>query len=299
MDDLVIDSSAFMADELQPALQEKKTSGRRIKILNVTNHRFLVSGFSGNSVIDIYGDPGNCFANLLDGPQVTVHGDCEDDICDAMQGGKVLIHGSVGDIACQAMQGGQVLIKGDAGNRSGMQMREFGEKMPIMVIGGRAGDFLGEYMAGGVIIVLNKEDETESVGFNTGSGMIGGKLYIRGELDPERVGMNPRNHEILNYLSVHHKADPQLEFYRNIFEKHDFVPLQSIRKVLPKPESRRIHELFFEDVPELNIVQRPLTDMEIEGEVGRQIKVFAENFGFDPGKFMESKYTVITLKDSE
>lgn len=36
-------------------------------------------------------------------------------------------------------------------------MKAYKEKVPVMVIGGTAGSFLGEYQAGGVIVVLGLE----------------------------------------------------------------------------------------------------------------------------------------------
>lgn len=295
MDELIIDSSPYSADELQPFLQKSCPGRERVKILNVSNHRFALSGFSGNSVFDVYGDPGNCFANLLDGPAVTVHGDCEDDICDSMQSGFVTIDGSVGDIACQAMQGGTVFIKGDTGNRTGMQMREFGEKKPALVIGGTTGDFLGEYMAGGIIVALNLNNEDMPSGFNTGSGMIGGKIYIRGKVDPERIGLNPESWEITTYLSRHHEEDHRFEHIRGTLEELSVVPLQTLKNLLPQSEVSRIQELFYEPVPELNVETRVLSEEELTGEPGKQILEFSATFSIDSGPFLDSIYTVISV----
>ena len=59
-------------------------------------------------------------------------------------------------------------------------MKAYKEKVPLMVIGGRAGSFLGEYQAGGVIIVLNLKTPGEKpVGFFPCTGMHGGKMYLR------------------------------------------------------------------------------------------------------------------------
>jgi len=59
-------------------------------------------------------------------------------------------------------------------------MKQYKEKKPVIVIGGTAGSFLGEYLAGGIIIVLglNSED-TVPVGDFCGTGMHGGKIYLR------------------------------------------------------------------------------------------------------------------------
>ena len=51
-----------------------------------------------------------------------------------------------------------------------------------MVIGGTAGSFLGEYQAGGIIIVLGLCSEGRRiVGNFPCTGMHGGKMFLRGE----------------------------------------------------------------------------------------------------------------------
>ena len=53
-----------------------------------------------------------------------------------------------------------------------------------MVIGGVAGSFLGEYQAGGVIVVLGLHaDGQRIVGNFPCTGMHGGKLFLRGDCE--------------------------------------------------------------------------------------------------------------------
>ena len=62
-------------------------------------------------------------------------------------------------------------------------MKAYGAKSPAVVIGGRAGSFLGEYQAGGLIVVLGlHEDGKPTIGSFPCAGMHGGKLCIRGSL---------------------------------------------------------------------------------------------------------------------
>ena len=54
------------------------------------------------------------------------------------------------------------------------------DKLPVLVVGGEAGSFLGEYQAGGVIVVLGLSSRRNSpVGYFCGTGMHGGKIYLR------------------------------------------------------------------------------------------------------------------------
>jgi len=98
---------------------------------------------------------------------------------DTMNGGEIVICGNVGDAVGYAMRGGTVFVKGDAGYRAGIHMKEYKEKVPRLVIGGTAGSFLGEYQAGGVIIVLGLDGRTPIVGPFPCTGMHGGKVLLR------------------------------------------------------------------------------------------------------------------------
>ena len=63
-------------------------------------------------------------------------------------------------------------------------MKAYKEKLPVLVIGETAGSFLGEYQAGGVIIVLGLNSKKTPVGNFCGTGMHGGKIFIRGKKLP-------------------------------------------------------------------------------------------------------------------
>ena len=69
-------------------------------------------------------------------------------------------------------------------------MKEYKDKKPILVIGGTAQDFLGEYMAGGVLILLGlnlNEGENHKAKF-IGTGMHGGVIYLRGSVNDFQLG---------------------------------------------------------------------------------------------------------------
>ncbi|MCL2084138.1 MAG: glutamate synthase [Oscillospiraceae bacterium] len=129
--------------------------------------------------ITINGTPGNALAAYLDGGVVEVNGNAQDAVGDTMNGGTVIIHGGAGDALGYAMRGGSIFVRGNAGYRTGIHMKEYKDKKPAIIIGGRVGSFLGEYLAGGLIIVLNLDSEEPPVGNFTGTGMHGGKIFIR------------------------------------------------------------------------------------------------------------------------
>ena len=64
------------------------------------------------------------------------------------------------------------------------------EKRPVLVIGGTAQDFLGEYMAGGILVLLGlnlNEGEHHKANF-IGTGMHGGVIYLRGSVEGYQLG---------------------------------------------------------------------------------------------------------------
>lgn len=147
---------------------------------NCIGQRYIGAGLMDKK-ITINGTPGNALGAYLDGAGIEVFGNAQDATGDTMNEGEIIIHGSSGDATGYAMRGGKILVKGNAGYRAGIHMKAYEEKIPKLVIGGVAGSFLGEYQAGGVILVLgiDKAAETPIVGNFCGTGMHGGKIYLR------------------------------------------------------------------------------------------------------------------------
>ena len=71
-----------------------------------------------------------------------------------MNDGEIVVHGHAGDLTGHSMRGGKIFVKDYVGYRVGIHMKEYQRKIPTIVIGETAGDFLAEYMAGGVIVIL-------------------------------------------------------------------------------------------------------------------------------------------------
>lgn len=185
-------------------LKEIEKGKKVIKVANVMGHRYIGINLPAKNIkgvrIELYGVVGNSMANLNDGNEFYVHGNVSDDCCDTMTGGKVVILGDARDVLAQTFQNGKIFVKGNAGNRVGIQMREYRDKKPYLVIGGIVDNYLGEYMAGGTIIVFGKNAKGEPVGHFVGTGMIGGKIFIRGKVSPSKIGLQPPRIEVLNLL---------------------------------------------------------------------------------------------------
>lgn len=167
--------------ESQELNQRIRAAGDCCTLVSCCGQRFLGAGMSGKT-ITIEGIPGNALGAYLNGAEITVHSNAQDAVGDTMNAGRIVIHGSIGDAAGYAMRGGEIFVKGDAGYRAGIHMKEYKDKIPVIVIGGCAGSFLGEYQAGGIILVLGLNAMGKRIVRNFPcTGMHGGKLILRGD----------------------------------------------------------------------------------------------------------------------
>ena len=184
-------------------------AGKKVTLTGCGGQRFICAGMADVSVT-IEGVPGNALGAYLNGAEITVMGNAQDAVGDTMNGGSIVVHGDIGDAAGYAMRGGRIFVKGNAGYRAGIHMKAYKDKVPAIVIGGCAGSFLGEYQAGGVIVVLGLHGEGGRIVSNFPcTGMHGGKMILRsdcrGVAFPNQVSARPASpddmSEIREYVS--------------------------------------------------------------------------------------------------
>lgn len=165
----------------------RDTKEHNITIEGCIGQRYIATGLSDKK-ITIHGTPGNALGAYLNGGEVTVYGNAQDATGDTMNGGTIVIHGNAGDATGYAMRGGCIYVKGNTGYRAGIHMKAYLDLKPVIVVGGRAGSFLGEYQAGGIIVVLGQNDDGLPIMNNfCGTGMHGGTMYLRCEKLPHRL----------------------------------------------------------------------------------------------------------------
>ena len=183
-----IDASGMDFTELNELL---RSGSDDVEISGCLGQRFIAAGM-GRRKLRLHGIPGNALGAYLNGAEVEVFGNAQDAVGDTMNAGTILIHGSIGDTAGYAMRGGKIYVRSNAGYRAGIHMKEYREHVPVMIVGGRAGTFLGEYQAGGVIVVLGLHTDGRPIVSNFPcTGMHGGKLFLRSKCEdvlfPEQV----------------------------------------------------------------------------------------------------------------
>jgi glutamate synthase domain-containing protein 3 len=177
---------------LNCALRSAINSGAKDVVLEeVIGQRYIAATASEKELrITIMGTPGNNLGAFLDGPTIEVFGNAQDMTGNTMNSGRIVVHGNAWDVTGLSARGGRILIRGSSGYRVGIHMKEFGTARPALVIGGTAKDYLGEYMAGGTIVVLGlaTPEGVSPVGRNIGAGIHGGRIFVRGLVDKQQLG---------------------------------------------------------------------------------------------------------------
>lgn len=299
----LIDANGIDYHELNGIILSRFKAGENeVHVVNVSGQRYMGINLPNGGKLVIYGTPGNCLGNFNNGGEIIVHGNGEDDIGDAMYSGRIVIHGDARDVIGQALQGGSIFVKGNVGNRAVIQMREYRDREPWVIIGGRADDYLGEYMAGGIVVVLglgalDRDYDGQSVGNFVATGMLGGRMYIRGKVRKDSLGLVPPKIDVLNYLefqTIEGRLDA--ETFKRISSK-DELSMDYLKAELPAELVSKVNR-FYEGKYTLPLsVQYGGLAEEDKELLEPQLREFFNEFNL-PGdklqKVLESKFTRIT-----
>ena len=186
-----VNASSVYYRDLNAKLRDIVADGaEKIELHNVHGQRYIGTDLNMPVEIEIFGTPGNDLGAFMNGPRLIVHGNAQDGCGNTMNEGEIIVHGRAGDTVGLSARGGKIFIRGDVGYRAAIHMKEYKEKKPVIVIGGTAQDFFGEYMAGGVLILLGMtlgEGQSHRAKY-VGTGMHGGVIYVQGDIPPYQLG---------------------------------------------------------------------------------------------------------------
>ena len=230
---VTIDAKGIFYRELNAKLRKAVSNGtQKIELRNVYGQRYIGTDLDKPVEIEIFGTPGNDLGAFMDSPRIIVHGNAQDGCGNTMNNGEIIIHGHAGDILGLSARGGKIFVREDVGYRAGIHMKEYQDKKPMVVVGGTAQDFLGEYMAGGVLILLGlnlKEGERHKANF-IGTGMHGGAIYIRGDIEEFQLGkevgvaeLDENDHSVLKKLIGEFAS--HFDYNAEEILKHKFIKL--------------------------------------------------------------------------
>lgn len=226
---------AEVNDEINALLLSKN----KAVVKDVNGQRYIGCGLDAGKTVEIHGTAGNDLACVLNGGTVIVYGNGQDAVGNTMGGGEIIIHGHTGDALGYGMRDGQIYIRDNVYCRGGIHMKEFRDMKPVLVIGENAGSFLGEYMAGGTIVLLGLHLKRGDKLFGThcASGMHGGKIFVRGNFPKENLSPNIKavslTEDDKKELSVYVKNYCKFfgEDYESIMEK----PFKKLIPVTSRP----------------------------------------------------------------
>lgn len=176
-----IDVGSTGFEEINEKIRETFERTDSIELDGVLAQRYLGCAMPDGKHLEIHGVPGNDMACYMDGGSIEVFGNAQDQIGNTMNNGSIIVHGRCGDAAGYAMRGGQIFVRDGCGWRVGIHMKQYENRCPMIVIGGDAGSFLGEYMAGGLVVLLGKPGEYLA------TGMHGGIIYLRHKLAEDEI----------------------------------------------------------------------------------------------------------------
>ena len=221
-------------EEVNEDIKNALLSGNKAVLKDVNGQRYIGCGLENGKTVQIYGTPGNDMACYLNGGTVEVFGNCQDAVGNTMGGGKIIVHGHTGDALGYGMRDGEIYIKDNVCCRGGIHMKQFRQMKPVLVIGQNAGSFLGEYMAGGTVVLLGlhlKRGE-KLFGTHCASGMHGGKIFVRGSFPRENLSYN------IKVKSLDKEDMKELEKYvknycRFFGEDYETVMKKPFKKLVP------------------------------------------------------------------
>ena len=234
-----IEASGLSFSQLNETIRH---AGKECRICACQGQRFIAAGMSSKR-LEIDGIPGNALGAYLGGGSITVNGNAQDAVGDTMSAGRIVIHGSTGDAAGYAMRGGEIFIQDNAGYRAGIHMKAYKQHKPVIVIGGRAGSFLGEYQAGGLILVLGLHtDGRPIVHFFPCTGMHRGKMVFRGDVSsirfPDQVTLHNATAEDMAEIA------PYVQEYCRLFDRDAEAMLHDNYTVIT-PDSKNPYQQMY------------------------------------------------------
>ena len=137
--------------------------------------------------LTIFGQPGQRVGSMgFPNTAIEILGPASDDVGWLNAGADIVVHGNAGNGVANAMAQGKIYIAGNIGAR-GMTMTKQNPRFdpPELWVLGSAGDYFGEFMAGGIAVICGYDSQNADnvLGYRPFVGMVGGKVFFRGPHD--------------------------------------------------------------------------------------------------------------------
>jgi NADPH-dependent glutamate synthase beta subunit-like oxidoreductase/glutamate synthase domain-containing protein 3/NAD-dependent dihydropyrimidine dehydrogenase PreA subunit len=134
--------------------------------------------------VKISGQPGQRAGSMgFPNTRIEILGPTSDDVGWLNAGAEIIVQGNAGNGTANAMAQGKIYVAGNIGAR-GMTMTKRNPRFdhPELWVLGSAGDYFGEFMAGGIAVICGYEPQIPDniLGHRPFVGMVGGKVFFHG-----------------------------------------------------------------------------------------------------------------------
>lgn len=210
--------------------------------------------------VKINGSPGQRLGSMgFSNTVVEVFGPASDDTGWLNAGADVIVHGNAGNGTANAMAKGKIYIAGNIGAR-GMTMTKQNPRFehPELWVLGSAGDYFGEFMAGGVAVIcgVKPQDAGNVLGYRPLVGMVGGRVFYRGaqkcgfsKNDAYEVPVSDASWEwFLNHLKRFLAKIGREDLYQTLTRRNEWHLLEALPPVMRQKAPRRSMRDFRQNV---------------------------------------------------
>lgn len=176
--------SRVMEEHVQKAVRE----GKRFLVVNALGQHGIGGRIWRNNSdpvhLNVQGHPGQRVGSMgYPNTFIKVMGPASDDVGWLNTGAEIVILGHASNGVANAMAQGKVYVAGNIGAR-GMTMTKHNPRFspPELWVLGSAGDYFGEFMAGGIAVICGQGPQNPGnvLGYRPLVGMVGGKVFFRG-----------------------------------------------------------------------------------------------------------------------
>mgnify|MGYP006288606477 CR=1 FL=1 len=164
---------------------------------------------------------------------IEVMGPASDDLGWLNAGAQIVVHGHASNGVMNGAAQGRVFVGGSIGAR-GMTMTKHNPRFepPELWVLGTAGDYFGEFMAGGIAVICGHgcDPRDQVLGYRPLVGMVGGKVFVRGSAagfstkDAKQVPLSDENwHWLETRLAAFLDKTGQSDLFVSLAVRSDWV----------------------------------------------------------------------------
>jgi NADPH-dependent glutamate synthase beta subunit-like oxidoreductase/glutamate synthase domain-containing protein 3/NAD-dependent dihydropyrimidine dehydrogenase PreA subunit len=248
---------------LEEKIQEAVAQGHRYLTINAFGQHGIGGRLwkAGNETvyIKIEGQSGQRTGSLgYPNTCIEIMGPASDDVGWLNAGAEIVIHGNAANGTANAMAQGKIYVAGNIGARA-MTMTKHNPRFdpPELWVLGSAGDYFGEFMAGGITVICGVEPQIPDnvLGYRPLVGMVGGKVFFRGphkgfsQADAKLVPIESKDYDwLVKNLRAFLERIDSLNLFETLSDKNQWQLLVARKPQEKTARKMRSMKSFHEEV---------------------------------------------------